>query len=160
MKNVKEAAKTLKLYPKLRLGEKLPGGGVKANGPHTVKITAEPTTTMINKNGKMVKAFKFTVEENGQLYKWLVPLLNEEGEEVKVKVPQDSLAFLFLGKTLVFYHNPKRLDTFGKLRVSVKKISWQTPRGQTIEFKGDTVPSPYAAKIRDEFVPRIDIELG
>src|SRR3990172_8224726 len=80
MKNVKEAAKTLKLYPKLRLGEKLPGGGVKANGPHTVKITAEPTTTMINKNGKMVKAFKFTVEENGQLYKWLVPLLNEEGE--------------------------------------------------------------------------------
>ncbi len=86
--------------------------------------------------------------------------VNEKGEEVKVKVPQDSLAFLFLGKTLVFYHNPKRLDTFGKVRVSVKKISWQTPRGQMIEFKGDTVPSPYAAKIRDEFVPRIDIELG
>ena len=80
MQHVKEAAKSLKLYPKLRLGEKLPGGGVKPTGPHTVRFTAEPTTTMMNKNNKMVKAFKFIVEENGTLFKWLVPLLNEDGE--------------------------------------------------------------------------------
>lgn len=80
MKNVKEAARVLKLYPKLRLGEKIQGGGVKPTGPHTVKITAEPTTVMMNKNNKQVKAFKFVVEENGTLFKWLVPLTNEEGE--------------------------------------------------------------------------------
>jgi hypothetical protein len=80
MERVKEAAKVLKLYPKLRLGEKLEGGGVKSTGPHTVKITAEPTTTMMLKDTKSVKAFKFIVEEKGTLYKWLVPLTNEEGE--------------------------------------------------------------------------------
>jgi hypothetical protein len=34
------------------------------------------------------------------------------------------------------------------------------PRGQAVEFKGDTIPAPYAARVRDEFIPRIDIELG
>lgn len=80
MERVKEAAIALKLYPKLQLGEKIEGSGVKPTGPHTVKITAEPTTTMINKGGKPVKGFKFIVEEAGQLYKWLVPLVNEQGE--------------------------------------------------------------------------------
>lgn len=80
MERVRAAAVALHLHPKLHLGEKLPGGGVKSTGPHTVKITAEPTTVMITKNNKPVKAFKFIVEENGQLYKWLVPLTNEQGE--------------------------------------------------------------------------------
>lgn len=68
------------MYPKLKLGEKLPGGGVKPTGPHKVKITGEPTTVPIIKDGKSIKAFKFVVEENGQLYKWIVPLTNKEGE--------------------------------------------------------------------------------
>lgn len=80
MENVKAAAKALKLYSKLQLGEKIPGGGVKSTGPHTVKITAEPTTTIMDKGGKPVKAFKFIVEEAGVLHKWLVPLTNEQGE--------------------------------------------------------------------------------
>ena len=86
--------------------------------------------------------------------------INKNGEETTVKIPKDSIAFMFLGKTLVFYHNPRRLDTFGKSRVSVKQISLQTTRGEKIEFKGDTVPSPWSLKVRDERVPRIDIELG
>ena len=77
-----------------------------------------------------------------------------------MSVPKDGLAFLFLGKTPVVYHNPKRLDTFGKSRATVRKISLRDPRGKTMEFKGDTVPSPFSLKVRDEFVPRIDIELG
>lgn len=84
MQRVKDAALKLKLYSKLQLGEKRAGENgkesVHSTGPHTVKITAEPTTTIINKNGKSVNGFKFIVEENGQLYKWLVPLTNEQGE--------------------------------------------------------------------------------
>ncbi len=98
--------------------------------------------------------FLFTVKETDRVF------TDSDGEEQKVKIPKDCLAFLFLGKTLVVYHNPRRLDTFGKQRVAVKKISFKSPRGEPVEFKGDTVPSPYAAKIRDEFVARIDIELG
>lgn len=80
MERLQEAAKALKLYPKLKLGEKLPGSGVKSTGPHTIKITAEPTTTTIMKMGKPTKVFKFLVEEKGQLYKWFVPIYNKEGE--------------------------------------------------------------------------------
>ena len=82
-----------------------------------------------------------------------------DGSEEKLRFPKDSLGFMFLGKTLVVYHNTKGLDTFGKLRVSVRKITL-TDRGRKIEFKGDTLPSPHAERVRDGFVPRIDIELG
>ncbi len=99
-------------------------------------------------------AFLFVKEETERIF------VDSKGRESKIKIPKDSLAFLFLGKTWVVYHNPKRLDTFGKQRVSVKKISLKDSRGKTLEFKSDAVPSPHAAKIRDEWVPRIDVELG
>lgn len=81
MERLKEAAKALKMFPKLRLGEKLAGGGVKTTGPHRVKITAEPTTTMVNKGGVPTKHFRFIVEENGQQYKWFVPVMNKDNTE-------------------------------------------------------------------------------
>ncbi len=85
---------------------------------------------------------------------------NADGEEEKIRFPKDSLAFLFLGKTLVVYHNPKRLDAFGKMRVAVKKVTLHDKQGGRVDFRGDAVPSPYAEKVRDKHVPRIDIELG
>lgn len=87
-------------------------------------------------------------------------LINKQGEDQKIKLAKGSLAFLFLGKTMVHYHNSKRLNTFGRDRVYVKKVTLHTPKGEKIEFRGDSVPSPYAARVRDEFIPRIDIELG
>ncbi len=100
-------------------------------------------------------AFMFTREDSTR--EWV----DTTGRPSKIRVPKDSFAFLFLGKTLVVYHNPRKLDTFGKLRASVKKISLSNARGAVFaEFRGDTVPSPYAAKVRDDKVPRIDIELG
>lgn len=98
--------------------------------------------------------FLFTREETVRSY------INAAGESVKVKVPKNAFAFLFLGKTLVVYHNPKRQDTFGKQRVSVKKITLHGTGSRQWEFRSDTVPSPFAAKVRDEFTPRIDIELA
>lgn len=85
MLRVQEAAKALRLFPKLPLGEmRTNERGNKVFHPdglkHIVKITAEPTTTMIAKNNKPVKAFKFIVDQGGNLYKWLVPLTNDSGE--------------------------------------------------------------------------------
>lgn len=85
MDRVKEVAKVLKLYPKLRLGEMRENErGNKVFFPdgkqHVVKIIAEPTTVMLNKNGKQVKGFKFFVQEGEQTFKWLVPLFNDSGE--------------------------------------------------------------------------------
>jgi len=81
MENFKQAMTTLKMYPKLKLGEKVVGGGVKSTGPHTIKITAEPTTTTIAKQGVPTKVFKCIVEERGQLYKWYVPVMNKDNTE-------------------------------------------------------------------------------
>lgn len=80
MLKVKEVAAAIKLFPKLRLGEKQPKGGVKPTGPHTVKFLEEPVVVMVNKQGKMVKAFRFSVEEKGQAYRWIVPILNKENQ--------------------------------------------------------------------------------
>lgn len=85
MDRVKEANKVLKIYPKLKLGEKIiknnKPGGVASTGLHKIKITAEPTTTMVRKGDKTIKGFKFIVEEGGKLYKWLVPMTDAETGE-------------------------------------------------------------------------------
>jgi hypothetical protein len=99
-------------------------------------------------------AFLFTTQDSTRTF------IDKQGEQVKVKVAKGSIAFLFLGKTVVHYHNSKKLNTYGRDRVYVKKVTLHTPKGEKIEFKGDTIPSPYAARVRDEFIPRIDIELG
>ncbi len=97
--------------------------------------------------------FMFTQKETVRVF------VEKDGSERAVKVPKDSVAFLFLGRTLVTYRNTKRLDTFGKQRVSVKKVTLHD-RGRAVEFKGDTVPYPFSLRVRDENVARIDVELG
>ncbi len=87
-------------------------------------------------------------------------LVDSDGLERRVTVPKDAYAFLFLGKTLVVYHNPRGLATYGRDRVDAKRVTLTFPRGAAVEFRGDTVPSPYANKVRDERVLRIDVELG
>ena len=81
-------------------------------------------------------------------------------DEETVKVPKNSFAFLFLGKTLVVYHNPKRMDTFGKNRAWPKKVLLSGKKGKLAEFEGGVVPDPWARRVRDEEIARIDIELG
>jgi len=100
-------------------------------------------------------AWLFTDKETVRVY------VDKRGEQQAVKLPRSSFAFLFLGKTLVVYTNTKRLDTFGKQRVSVRRILLRDPSGRVAaEFKGDTVPGQHALRVRDGFVPRIDVELG
>ena len=58
------------------------------------------------------------------------------------------------------YTNTRRLDTFGKQRSSVRRIRLQDRAGRWTEFRGDTIPSPYSLRVRDEFIPRIEVELA
>lgn len=79
MEKVKETMVALGALPKLRLGEKLKGGGVKSFGPKEVKFLREPDGVTIKKNGRPVKALRFEVEHNKTRYFWYVPVLNQEG---------------------------------------------------------------------------------
>jgi len=57
-------------------------------------------------------------------------------------------AFKLLGKTRVTYHNPKRLNTFGKNSVKVNRIVLTDKSNKTQEFSSASIPPPYSDKIR------------
>lgn len=71
---------SLGALPKLRLGEKLPGGGVRSHGAKTVKFLSEPEGVTIRKMGKPIKALRFEVEYEGTRYYWYIDVLNREGQ--------------------------------------------------------------------------------
>lgn len=73
--------KSLGVLPKLRLGTKLKGGGVKSNGAFQVKFLGEPEgITGKNFEGRPTKFLRFEVEHEGTRYHWRVAVLNREGE--------------------------------------------------------------------------------
>ena len=96
----------------------------------------------------------FTNKETVRVY------VDKRGEDQAVKIPSQSFAFLFLGKTLVVYSNKRGLDTFGKQRASVRRIRLQDRNGRWTEFKGDTIPSPFSLRVRDGAIHRIEVELA
>lgn len=54
---------------------------LRSTGPHTVRFLEEPVLVMSkNFEGQPVKVFKVLVEEGGKKYRWMVPLLNKEGQ--------------------------------------------------------------------------------
>lgn len=81
MQKVKDLADKLKIVPRLKLGVKLAGGGVKSTGPHHVKFLEEPMIIMgKDHEGKPREELKFLVEENGITYRWNVPIKSKDGQ--------------------------------------------------------------------------------
>jgi hypothetical protein len=81
METVKTVMKSLGVLPKLRLGIKLKGGGVKSTGTKHVKFLSEPEgITGKNFEGKATKFLRFEVEHNGTRYHWFAAVLNREGQ--------------------------------------------------------------------------------
>lgn len=60
-----------------------------------------------------------------------------------------TFTFKLFGKILVTYHNPKKKDTFDLKPVRINLDGEK--------FKGNIIPSPYAKKVRDLKVDKIDI---
>jgi hypothetical protein len=54
------------ILPKLRLGLKLPKGGVKPTGPHKVKILEDKILKKPDQTGKEIEYVRYVVEENGE----------------------------------------------------------------------------------------------
>jgi hypothetical protein len=81
MKNSKALLKKAGILPKLRLGYKLSGGGVKPTGAHRVKIIedkiirkAEPSS------GKEIEWVRYTLEEGGERKIYDTKLKDKSGE--------------------------------------------------------------------------------
>ncbi|HAJ57009.1 MAG TPA: hypothetical protein DCL35_04490 [Candidatus Omnitrophica bacterium] len=87
--------------------------------------------------------------------------VSPSGEEKEIELEAGTYAFLFLGKTIVIYKNPKNKDTFGRLGLAPKHIRLFGPDGLITEIKGDGVMrSPYAEMVRSGVANRIEITLG
>ena len=54
------------ILPKLRLGTKLAGGGVKSNGAKRVKLIDDKIIKKPDQTGKDIEWVRYTVEENGE----------------------------------------------------------------------------------------------
>lgn len=83
MEKVKEVMDALGVLPKLRLGVKVKGGGVKSTGPHHVRFVSEPEgITSKNFEGKPTKYLRFEVEVLPSAVRchWSVAVLNREGQ--------------------------------------------------------------------------------
>lgn len=81
MKKLDELAVKLQILPRLKLGMKLQGGGVKSRGPVHVKFLEEPTIVQGRSfEGKPQEEVRFILEVDGIKCKWNVPVLNRSGE--------------------------------------------------------------------------------
>lgn len=78
----------------------------------------------------------------------------------KVIIAKNCYAFIFLGTTLVVYHNPKQRNTYGNNGVSVTKIVLEDKEKKITAIHSDIIGEEYAPATRAGAYARIDIYLS
>lgn len=71
-----------------------------------------------------------------------------------------NVSFRFLGKALVTYCNPNKLNTYGMNSVKPVKFVLATYHNMIVEINDTVIRAPYAGMIRKGEVARIDVILG
>jgi len=77
----------------------------------------------------------------------------------QIVIDKNSYAFNFLGNTLVVYHNPKRLNTFGNKSAKIRKVILEDRKNNKFEVNSDLIPEDYSREVRSGNFSRIDIYL-
>ena len=107
---------------------------------------------------------KLCLKFNPSLPKWIFSKTNTEfeyfinGKKEKFILEKNCLAFVFLGKILVVYHNNEKGNTFGASAKKPQSFSFNLDN-KNITIDSDFIPSPYAERIRNCETDRIDIYL-
>jgi hypothetical protein len=82
-------------------------------------------------------------------------------KSVTLTLPAHTYAFNMIGKMLVVYHNPRRLNTFGPNRAIAQKFELHyAGRSRPVAVTGSMLDDVYARDVRDHKVERIDVHLG
>jgi hypothetical protein len=112
----------------------------------------------------------FFLNEKGRLSLKFEPILHKDlftksrikfvhkGREVIMD--KNCYAFNFLGTTLVIYHNPRRLNTFGAKAAKITQIDLEDSYGKKFQIKGSTIMDNYSYDIRSGKFSRIDVYLA
>ena len=96
----------------------------------------------------------FALTERGELTLRLAPVLSKECFS-----SDGRFECLFLGKTTIVYHNPKRLPTFGAHRAVIQTMRMFPKSGDPVDCAHGLIPPPYAAMVREGTVDRIEAKL-
>lgn len=81
LKNTQEVLAKAKLYPKLKLGERLKGGGVKILEPKTVELVDDKIIKKIDPKDLKEKYYmRYNVKHNGELRRYETLLQSETGD--------------------------------------------------------------------------------
>jgi len=83
-----------------------------------------------------------------------------QGSMVRAQLPADAVAFKFLGRTLVVYHNPGRKNTYGPHAARPASYRLVYRDGRAEDLPGATVGQRYALQVRGGEVARMDVALG
>lgn len=95
-----------------------------------------------------------------KLPEWLFTTTEKTCRGSNSPIPEDSVAFKFLGRCLVVYNNPRRKNTFGDEAASIKSLRLTFDDGHVATVEGDTLDSSFALDVREGRVKRIDCELS
>jgi hypothetical protein len=68
----------------------------------------------------------------------------------------NTLSFKFLGKVTVTYHNPERRDTFDPC-VVIRSMVLHPNQGESLDLPLQVIPSPFAKRIREGQIKKIDV---
>jgi len=113
----------------------------------------------------------FFVDNNGELFLKFRPVLHKDlftrkklklnfNCDKEVVIDKDCYAFNFLGGTLVVYHNPKRLNTYGRNSSKIRKIILEDRQGNKVEINSDLISQEYSYDVRSGKFSRIDLYLS
>ena len=116
----------------------------------------------VNAKGELTLTFKpalagalFTKKES------TVVCRDEKNNCKSIKLPKNSYAFNLFGTTLIVYHNPRRRNTFGENKPSIKEMRLTySEKKQLVVISAGFVSGAHARAIRDGKVKRIDVFFG
>ncbi|ADL41453.1 hypothetical protein COB47_0077 [Caldicellulosiruptor obsidiansis OB47] len=109
------------------------------------------------KNGELI--FKLSPKLPGWMFteeeREVEIVLN--GNKQTIVIGKNQLAAVLFGRTLVVYHNPRRLCTYDP-GVNVQKYILHFD-GEVVEIEGEKVPEPYSYEIRNGMCKKIEVLL-
>ncbi len=134
--------------------------GTNAELVHIALILSFGSRPFSMRNGRLVFAtepvlpkWAFTIEAAEDV---VSPM---QGKKRMIALPPHSFAALFLGQTVVVYHNPTGKDTFGEDSVHPVSYELRYFDGRRKSFGSEGVIGDEALNIRNRLIDRIDIEL-
>ncbi len=80
-------------------------------------------------------------------------------EKEEIILPKNSIAFVFLGQTLIIYHNEQLKNTFGEDKVNIKKYVLEDAVGAETVIVGDRIVGEHASWIRQGKIKKINVYL-